>query len=75
MKTINDHEATLKLLTQTLDERSHELDSLKKKKNRDAPINGVPDTLKPLNQSPSKYELLSAREEITGLKCLYFPQT
>lgn len=58
-------------LRQSLDERSTELESLKKKLNRDLPINNTLQELKTspsTPQSPSKYDLSTAREEITGLK-------
>ncbi|GLB37166.1 hypothetical protein LshimejAT787_0402170 [Lyophyllum shimeji] len=67
---LSDRETKLEALTQSLDETLKELESLKKKNNRDATINnGLHDTLRPLPSSPSsKYDLSAAREEITGLK-------
>lgn len=68
-------------LRAALDERSADVDSLKKKINRDMPINAA--LQEPLRnshssspQSPSsKYDLASARDEITGLKCVLFDLT
>ncbi|KAF9458432.1 hypothetical protein BDZ94DRAFT_1292002 [Collybia nuda] len=68
LKTILDHEIKQKSLTETLDEFTLELDTLKKKNNRDILINSVSEPLRPPHQSPSKHDPLSAREEITGLK-------
>jgi hypothetical protein len=57
-----------------LDERSADLDALKKRMNREMPINnGLQEPVKNSRsgspQSPSsKYDLTAARDEITGLK-------
>lgn len=57
-----EHEqAEVQLLRTALDERSAELDSLRKKLNRELPMNGLSE----LSKSPSKHE----SEEIKGLKC------
>jgi len=61
-------------LRQVLDERSADLDSLKKRMNREMPINNglqepVRNSRSSSPQSPSsKYDLAAARDEITGLK-------
>jgi CAP-Gly domain-containing linker protein 1 len=61
-------------LRQALDERSSDLDALKKRMNREVPINSglqepVRDSRSSSPQSPSsKYDLAAARDEITGLK-------
>jgi CAP-Gly domain-containing linker protein 1 len=61
-------------LRQALDARSADLDSLKKKMNREMPINnGLQEPTRNSRssspQSPSsKYDLAAARDEITGLK-------
>ncbi|OBZ68152.1 Trans-L-3-hydroxyproline dehydratase [Grifola frondosa] len=55
--------ADLRLL---MDERSAELDMMRKKLNRDLPVNGLESMKTPV--SPSKHELSAARDEITGLK-------
>ncbi|KAF5385794.1 hypothetical protein D9615_002454 [Tricholomella constricta] len=65
-----DQTVKLDALSQSLDETSKELETLRKKNNRDATINnGLQDALRPIPASPSsKYDLSAAREEITGLK-------
>jgi hypothetical protein len=66
-----EQEEKLITLRQTLNDRSMELDSLKKRVNRDLPVQGsFQEPSKPAPPSPSlsKYELTAAREEITGLK-------
>ncbi|KAF8070239.1 hypothetical protein FPV67DRAFT_1486720 [Lyophyllum atratum] len=67
---LDDQETKLDALSRSLDETSKELESLKKKNNREATIsNGLHDTLRLMPSSPSsKYDLAAAREEITGLK-------
>lgn len=61
-------------LRQALDERSADLDLLKKRMNREIPINnGLQEPIRNSRssspQSPSsKYDLAAARDEITGLK-------
>jgi CAP-Gly domain-containing linker protein 1 len=61
-------------LLQALDERSAELDALKKRVNREMPVNSglqepVRNSRSSSPQSPSsKYDLAAARDEITGLK-------
>jgi CAP-Gly domain-containing linker protein 1 len=66
-------------LRHALDERSTELDALRKRINREIPINaGLQEPYRNSRssspQSPSsKYELSMARDEITGLKCVIFP--
>ena len=54
-------EQELLALRQMLEERNSELETLKKKINREVPVNGLPST-------PSKQDAAAAREEITGLK-------
>ncbi|KAG5643612.1 hypothetical protein DXG03_000620 [Asterophora parasitica] len=62
---LDDQAMKLEALLHSLDETSKELESLKKKNNRDATING----LQPMPASPSsKHDISAAREEITGLK-------
>ncbi|KAI0958692.1 hypothetical protein AcV7_004436 [Taiwanofungus camphoratus] len=53
-------------LRNLVDERSAELDAMRKKLNRDLPVNSLDATKSPL--SPSKHDLAAARDEITGLK-------
>lgn len=48
-----------------------ELDSVRKKLNREHPVNGSIDARIP--PSPSKHELSAARDEITGLKYACLP--
>lgn len=69
-RTSKEQENKLEVLTQTLNERSNELDSLRKKVNRDVIINnGVHDALRVIPQSsPIHGELPAVREEITGLR-------
>jgi CAP-Gly domain-containing linker protein 1 len=62
-------------LKAALDERSSEVEMLKKKMNRDIPLNGTlqepPKTSGggiPSSPLSSKYDLTTARDEITGLK-------
>ena len=57
-------------LLQSLDETTKELETLRKKQNRDVTINnGLQETLRPVLPSPSsKYDTTTAKEEITGLK-------
>lgn len=56
-----EHEqAEVQSLRVTLDERSAELDSLRKKLNREMPMNGLPE--------PSKLSSKHESEEIKGLK-------
>lgn len=50
-------------------ERAAELELVRKKLNRDAPVNGF-ESRPP--SSPSKHDLAAARDEITGLKCAVF---
>lgn len=65
-------------LLQALDERSAELDALKKRANREMPVNSglqepVRNSRSSSPQSPSsKYDLAAARDEITGLKFVAF---
>lgn len=55
-------------LQQALDERATELESLRKKINRDATVNGLHDPSKtPVLSSPSK-DLAAAKEEIKSHK-------
>lgn len=56
-----------------LEERSAELDSLRKKFNRDLPINGFDSAMSSSTSSTPKHELTTARDEITGLKCVLLP--
>lgn len=51
-----------------LEERTAELDSLRKKINREQSINGASDSPKSVSASPSKQDLVAARDEIKGLK-------
>ncbi|KAG6865848.1 hypothetical protein C0991_011180 [Blastosporella zonata] len=67
---LGDRETKLNALLQSLDDTTKELETLRKKHNRDASINnGLQEALRPMPSSPSsKYEVSAAREEITGLK-------
>ena len=71
-KTNKEHETKLETLVQTLSERSNELETLRKKTNRDVVINsGFYDTLRVTPQSslsPIHGDVPAVREEITGLK-------
>ena len=69
-KTNKEHEIKLGTLAQTLSERSNELESLRKKTNRDVIINnGIYDPSRVTPQSsPIHGDLPVVREEITGLK-------
>jgi hypothetical protein len=71
-KTNKERENKLEALAQALNERSNELETLRKKTNRDVIINnGIHDTLRVIPQSSSSImhgELPAVREEITGLK-------
>ncbi|RDB16858.1 Dynactin subunit 1 [Hypsizygus marmoreus] len=70
-KSVSDLEARSAALTQTLDERSSQLEAAKKKNNRDVSVNNgtLQDSLRPTPPSPSsKYDLSAAREEMKGLK-------
>jgi hypothetical protein len=61
-------------LRASLADQSAELYSLKKKLNRDIPINNSPhESLKALNGSPvsSKHDIAALRDEIIGLKCVF----
>lgn len=55
-------------LRRTLEERSAELEMVRKKMNRDVPMNGVSESGRSTPSSPSKHDYNAAREEITGLK-------
>lgn len=55
-----DEQAEVQSLRMAFDERSAELDNLRKRLNRELPMDGLPEHTK----SPSKYE----SEEIKGLK-------
>lgn len=67
-----------KQLRQTLDAQSAELEAMKKKMNRDAPINNGLDSYKSGPGSspttPSKHDSPAYKEEITGLKYVVFPR-
>ncbi|KAG5635215.1 hypothetical protein H0H81_012019 [Sphagnurus paluster] len=66
---LHDQEIKLTALAYSLDETSKELETMKKKYNRDVTLNGLPDALRPLPLSPSsKHDISAAREEIKGLK-------
>lgn len=76
--TLDDQRQELQL---ALDERTIELDALKKKMNRDVTINGGvqdptrnPSVTSP-QSPPSKYDIATAREEIVGLKYDHLPCT
>lgn len=55
-------------LQHLLEERTAELDSLRKKINREQSVHGTSDSSKPISASPSKQDLVAARDEIKGLK-------
>lgn len=57
-------------LLQSLDDTTKELETLRKKQNRDVTINnGLQEALRSVPPSPSsKYDASAAKEEITGLK-------
>ncbi|OCH93135.1 hypothetical protein OBBRIDRAFT_802140 [Obba rivulosa] len=55
-------------LRQQLEERNAELDTTRKKLNRDFAVNGIESTKPVVPSSPSKHDLAAARDEITGLK-------
>ena len=61
-----DHD-TIAALRRELEERSAEIDVLRKKANREAPVPVEPSRATPLSP-PSKHDLNSARDEIKGLK-------
>jgi hypothetical protein len=70
-KTNKEHANKLEALAQILNERSNELETLRKKTNRDVIINnGIHDTLRVIPQSSSStmHGEPAVREEITGLK-------
>ena len=71
-RTNEEHENKVEALAQTLSERSTELDSLRKKTNRDVVVNnGIHEPSRAIPQpssSPKHGELSAVREEITGLK-------
>ena len=54
-------------MQQQLEERTAELETLRKKMNREQTVNGS-DSKSPIAASPSKQDLNAAREEIKGLK-------
>ena len=61
------HQDIITALRQELEERSAEIDALKKKTNRETTV--TVESTRPTPQSPpSKYDLSSARDEIKGLK-------
>ena len=61
------YQDTIAALRQELEERSAEIDALKKKSNRETTV--TVESARPAPQSPSsKYDLNSARDEIKGLK-------
>ena len=52
-----------------LEERNAELETMRKKLNREQSVNGAEEVKKPsVTASPSKQDLSAAREEIKGLK-------
>lgn len=68
-KTNKEHETKLETLVHTLSERSNELETIRKKTNRDVVINsGIHDTLRVTPSSPTHGDGPAVREEITGLK-------
>ncbi|OJT13108.1 hypothetical protein TRAPUB_10334 [Trametes pubescens] len=60
-----DERAVVEELRALANERAAELELVRKKLNRDAPVNGFESRPPP---SPSKHDLAAARDEITGLK-------
>ncbi|KAL6305023.1 hypothetical protein BKA93DRAFT_731910 [Sparassis latifolia] len=64
LATERDVVADLRLL---VEERSAELETIRKKFNRELPVNGL-DAGKGMPGSPFKYDIAAARDEITGLK-------
>lgn len=60
-------QSTIAALRRELEERSAEIDTLRKKNNREASITGDPSRPTPLSP-PSKNDLNTARDEIKGLK-------
>ncbi|KAH0589374.1 hypothetical protein H2248_005132 [Termitomyces sp. 'cryptogamus'] len=67
---IGDQETKMSALLQSLDDTTKELETIRKKQNRDVTINnGLQETLRPVPASPSsKCDVSTAKEEITGLK-------
>ncbi|KAI8993927.1 hypothetical protein BD414DRAFT_457184 [Trametes punicea] len=61
-----DERAIVKELRALANERTAELETVRKKLNRDTPVNGLES--KPPSSPSSKYDLAAARDEITGLK-------
>ncbi|KAI0645887.1 hypothetical protein C8Q79DRAFT_910183 [Trametes meyenii] len=61
-----DERAIVEELRALANERTAELDTIRKKLNREAPVNGH--DAKPPSSPSSKYDLAVARDEITGLK-------
>ena len=53
-----------------LEERNSELEAIRKRLNRDLPLNGVSENGK-MPSSPSKHDLATAKEEIKGLKYVH----
>ena len=51
-----------------LEERNAELETMRKKLNREQSVNGTSDSPKSASASPSKQDLVAARDEIKGLK-------
>lgn len=64
-----DERGVVEELRALANERAAELELVRKKLNRDAPVNGF-ESRPP--SSPSKHDLAAARDEITGLKCVAF---
>lgn len=64
-----DERGAVEELRALANERAAELELVRKKLNRDAPVNGF-ESRPP--SSPSKHDLAAARDEITGLKCAVF---
>ncbi|KAG6862208.1 hypothetical protein C0995_002138 [Termitomyces sp. Mi166 len=70
LERIGDQETKMSALLQSLDDTTKELETLRKKQNRDVTINnGLQEALRPVPPSPSsRYDASAAKEEITGLK-------
>ncbi|KZT11066.1 uncharacterized protein LAESUDRAFT_693618 [Laetiporus sulphureus 93-53] len=62
--------AEVAALQSLVDERTAELENLRKKVNREIPVNGIESG----KASSSKHDISSARDEITGLKCVHIVQ-
>lgn len=69
LEALENERQTVSDLQYQLEERSAELEAVRKRLNRDLPLNGVQENGKSPS-SPSKHDLAAAKEEIKGLKCV-----